>query len=1061
MPEASPDVSTKRNGYAIISHGGIGDELWEDAQREKPRHNLSGSCHELQIHVEGQALRILVDIWAYQWRGKLEREIKKVSDGVSAVVLTHPHMDHIGDFPRIFTEGWAFEGRVFSTPGTLQATQIALIDAAKILQREYEKKVVWWKKTTEEVAAAFFTLKSADAIGKKRVARTPQGNRVSQTGTIVDKKVSIQEAHATLQKHGIALDMKDTWREEMKRREPEKPAYTIEDVYASLWAIETHEIKDGWKDLVPWQVAFRFYNAGHIIGSVSVLFRITQEKKSKYVLFSGDLWSYKWDMHPTGVATPPHNLPIDTVMIESTYGAKVREDFAIGLSDFEANLKRDLGKYRRVTISTFAMDRTQNILARLIKMKLAGEIDADIVLDSPAGIQHTQAYVQATQNLDELIVRPKAASIQALLWDDFEARESVLLGEYAEYIDPKNGHYIIADKDSRESLFAANESGRKMIVLTASGMADWGMVIHHLQSNIEDPTTVFYFPGYLVPGTLGYAIANKDQPGGQQKRVTIEGETYEVKARMKQFNFLSGHGDAEDLRAWLRALKLPKGANIRVVHGDVNGSSLEFAHSLERDGWFAHTNVIVPNIWEENFFPFDIPATKKSTRRRKSWLWPLVVEPGPARRKIEAPKVEKSRKTSKKWEILRKDSWAIVPPKKQLRTAIKVWRKVGAERNRYADIIRSAHSTYDSFYREFMSMPIPFFQATLKYYSDVQALEKLQEEKGSLDYSLNVNQKKLFKSENPPKDKKISDVTDPSIIRQDIAALEARIEENKRKISILEGTMRWNLIQAKVSAQSVSKWVIESLWYTTKQIETHPEIIPLEDENDVKRIVVETLIKVLQYDPDTTGNVYGLLTQLVTVMRVQPHVSWDYEAQDKTTLQALGKINVWYSLSSSAALLMGKINPDYVFQPQSKKVSNAAVKIPRKAPVKEEWPKVNVAVAKKTWNTKEVLLAEIAQLELERKKYSQYHLQKKDSLSKDRNRLQELRGIHARGDMPSRGKFKDLSSVEIEDEFKRNTWALKSVNASLRNPRLVDDQEQYDDLIKTIRGLATKLARMK
>lgn len=76
-------------------------------------------------------------------------------------------------------------------------------------------------------------------------------------------------------------------------------------------------------------------------------------------------------MHPTGVATPPHNLPIDTVMIESTYGSKVREDFAIGLADFEANLKRDLAKYRRVTISTFAMDRTQNILARLIKMKLA------------------------------------------------------------------------------------------------------------------------------------------------------------------------------------------------------------------------------------------------------------------------------------------------------------------------------------------------------------------------------------------------------------------------------------------------------------------------------------------------------------------------------------------------------------------------------------------------------------------------------------------------------------------------------------------------------------------
>lgn len=76
-------------------------------------------------------------------------------------------------------------------------------------------------------------------------------------------------------------------------------------------------------------------------------------------------------MHPTGVANPPHILPIDTVMIESTYGAKVREDFDIGFTKFKENLIRDLGKYRRVTISTFAMDRTQNILARLIKMKLS------------------------------------------------------------------------------------------------------------------------------------------------------------------------------------------------------------------------------------------------------------------------------------------------------------------------------------------------------------------------------------------------------------------------------------------------------------------------------------------------------------------------------------------------------------------------------------------------------------------------------------------------------------------------------------------------------------------
>jgi metallo-beta-lactamase family protein len=115
----------------------------------------------------------------------------------------------------------------------------------------------------------------------------------------------------------------------MAKFAPEKPAYDLEDVELALSKIQTHTIRDGWKDLIPGKLAFRFYNAGHIIGSVSVLFRITQDRQTRNVLFSGDLGSYKWDFHPTGLPVPPHNLPIDTVLIESTYGGKVRPDFAI------------------------------------------------------------------------------------------------------------------------------------------------------------------------------------------------------------------------------------------------------------------------------------------------------------------------------------------------------------------------------------------------------------------------------------------------------------------------------------------------------------------------------------------------------------------------------------------------------------------------------------------------------------------------------------------------------------------------------------------------------------
>ncbi len=195
-------------------------------------------------------------------------------------------MDHIGDFPRAFVEGSDFDGRVFATPGTRQAAEIALIDAAKILQRDYEKRKSGWEKTMEEIAKAFYDIRKIDATNVKRVQRKSNGNRVAQTDEIEDRVAKRLEALAVLEKFKLTLDTAKNWRKKMIKQGPEKPAYGLGDVYTALSAIETHEITDGWRELVPRQVAFRFYNAGHIIGSVSVLFRITHQKKSKYILFS-------------------------------------------------------------------------------------------------------------------------------------------------------------------------------------------------------------------------------------------------------------------------------------------------------------------------------------------------------------------------------------------------------------------------------------------------------------------------------------------------------------------------------------------------------------------------------------------------------------------------------------------------------------------------------------------------------------------------------------------------------------------------------------------------------
>ncbi len=1053
MSEKLPDT---KNGYLIKSHGGIGDEFWEDSEREWPKHNLTGSCHELQVHIEWQVLRILVDVWGYQWWWKLERDMKTISAWVSAIILTHPHMDHIGDLPRTFTEWSEFSGRVFSSSGTRKASEIALVDAAKILQREYEKKKLGWEKTMEEIASAFYTIRKTGAVDEKKVPRNSNGNRIAQTGDIVDREAERIDAIATLEKNGITLDTGKNWRKKMLKRGPEKPAYSITDVYAALSAIEVHEIKDAWKELVPGQVAFRFYNAGHIIGSVSVLFRITHQKKSKYVLFSWDIGSYKWDMHPTGVATPPHNLPIDTVMIESTYGAKVREDFDIGFTDFKENLIRDLGKYRRVTIATFAMDRTQNILARLIKMKLAGEIDVDIVLDSPAGIKHTQAYVEQTKNIEELLI-PNSQAIKDLLWKDFEERERGLLEEFAEYINPANGHYQIADKDNRDEVFT--ETGRKKIVLTASGMADGGMVLEHLEKNIEDPTTVFYFPGYLVRWTLGYALANTSQPGWQQKRVFIEWRTgkkqYEVKARMKQFNFLSWHGDAEDLRAWLWALKLPKDANILVVHWDINGSSLEFQHSLERQGWYTDKKIIVPWLEEENFFPFDPINPKKSQKVRKTTRWPLVVEPAPEIKKILPPKAPK--KTPKNLKTNTLQIW-IPKSKKWVRTAIKLWGKIFSERKRYTDLIAIAQDEYYNFYRNLRNIPLPFLDTVRQYYLNKEMCATLESCIDSQRAYLSIVKRRLYEAQNPKSGAKNRKHIDIPKIQEEIVSVEMNILQFSKELEWHKKNLESSPIKENISANTLSKWIIEGLWYTTTQIEAHSEITFLDGESDVTQVLGEVLIKVLEYDSKNVENGYQVFIDADNVRHIKKDNWWDYSVEDKELLSKLDGINIRSVLDTSMAILIGKINPNYsmVIKPKKTPVVRKKIQIPKDiSPVE-----TRKNTQSNTWAQKDTSW-EIVRLEKERSTYRIYHIERLSTLEKDRTRLIHVKWIRESGNTPSRWKYLNLSLEQLDLEIADKKLKIDETKKALKNKKLIDNSKDYEDLMNLLKKISRQNTRMK
>ncbi len=600
-------IKEQPTGYSIISHGGIGDEHGVDENWEGIRYNLSGSCHKLIVYYPWIVYKILIDAWARQWWEKIARDLIEISEDVDVVAITHSHNDHWGDLAILFTKESKFQWKVFATPGTKQSLEVSLPDNAKIKAVEYETKKDKHIEKLQEIAADLFILKSNKA-GSKGVKKH-KWNRMAQTGSVPNRKQDISDAYARLKKNGIDIESDIWYKEQMSKFEPEKPSFDMDDVAKTLAGIDIHTIKGWWKELVPWKVWFRFYNAGHIIGSVSILFRITQEWKNRYVLFSGDLGSYKWDFHPTGLPVPPHNVPIETIMIESTYWTKVRENFNAWLKHFQEDIKFFLDEKWEVIISTFAMDRMQNILYRLIKWKQEWIIDADIFLDSPTWAKHTLNYRQQAEQIDDTILMEHVPSIHRALRKDFILDESNRLKEFAEYINPANWHYQIVTKMNRRDLFTKSE--RKRIILTASGMADGWMVVSHLEKGLWNPDKVFFFPGYLVPGTLGHTLVNPEIKNWEVQKVIVAWKEIVPKAIIKQFSFLSWHCDWEDAQTFLGAVSMRKDANILVVHGDISTSSKNFAEGLRGLPKFANKNISISRLWVEQNFPLKPSKPKK------------------------------------------------------------------------------------------------------------------------------------------------------------------------------------------------------------------------------------------------------------------------------------------------------------------------------------------------------------------------------------------------------------------------------------------------------------------
>ena len=302
-----------------------------------------------------------------------------------------------------------------------------------------------------------------------------------------------------------------------------------------------------------------FEPSGHILGS-SVLRLREAGARPRTVVFSGDLGR---PLHPLLVAPHPP-ADADAVVIESTYGDRVHQDVAEGMELLASAITRTIKRGGSVVIPAFAVDRTE-VLLKAIKD-----------LEDQQRIPRTKVYVDSPMALATLAVYRAAIDAQ-----EPEFRSEVL-AHGSSILDLAE---LEEARTPQESM--ALDRGGPKIIISASGMAAGGRVVHHLKALLPDARNCVILVGFQAFGTHGRAL----QEGAAQLK--IHGQYVKVRAEVVDVPVFSVHGDSDELLAWLRSAgAVPE--NVFVVHGEL-GSSQAFAKRVTEE---LDTMAVVPKAGE-------------------------------------------------------------------------------------------------------------------------------------------------------------------------------------------------------------------------------------------------------------------------------------------------------------------------------------------------------------------------------------------------------------------------------------------------------------------------------
>ncbi|MBZ4420140.1 MBL fold metallo-hydrolase RNA specificity domain-containing protein [Myxococcus sp. RHSTA-1-4] len=447
----------------------------------------AGTVTGSKFLLEHDGRKVLVDCGLFQGQKELRQRnwqpLPLSPSSLDAIVLTHAHIDHTGDLPRVVRDG--YDGPVYSTPGTRDLAALLLPDSAHLHEEE------------------------------ARYAN----------------------------------------KEGFSKHHPALPLYTVPDAERAVGLFETFGYERP-KEILP-GITLTFYRAGHILGSAVCIFDLKSTRQR--VVFSGDLGRY----HAPILRDPQSVASATTLVVESTYGDRQHKE----TKPIESLREAVMGAFERggvVLIPAFAVGRTQELLYHLRQLEDEKRIPVvDVFVDSPMACDATPIYLAHPEEHD-LVMKSR-----------MERGSSPLA--------TRRTKFVTSPQESQR----LNLHEGPAIIISASGMATGGRVLHHLKHRLPDARNTVLFVGYQSVGSRGRRMLDGE------KEVRIHGQMVPVAADIQSVSGFSAHADWTETMRWMEGFESPPRQTL-LVHGEPEALAA-LQQRVQAKGWKTH----VPNYLEK------------------------------------------------------------------------------------------------------------------------------------------------------------------------------------------------------------------------------------------------------------------------------------------------------------------------------------------------------------------------------------------------------------------------------------------------------------------------------